>query len=46
MAEYVVLSPRTMVVIDTNADMLAETLRLLTIAGEVELTVFKRESSA
>ncbi len=44
--EYVLLTPRMLVVIEANADMLAETIRLLTIAGEVEITVFKRETSA
>lgn len=41
--EYVVLTPRTMVVVEAGSDMLLETVRLLSIAGEVEITVFKRE---
>lgn len=44
--EYVVMTPRTLVVIEANADMLSETIRILTIAGEVEITVFKRETAA
>jgi hypothetical protein len=44
--QYVVLTPRTMVVIEANSDMLSETIRILTIAGEVEITVFKREPAA
>lgn len=41
--EYVVMTPRTLVVIESGSDMLFETIRILRIAGEVEITVFKRE---